>query len=270
MTLSHNMGSSPLTAMRGLSLLAEFGGSCYGSYKTDRYPNYTGLHLWVIMRLFYYTFAFFLLRNPAGVIAKYLLRKNIGNDLLGSTPVQSLVLRDETGTSEIINDINLFTPPDSATDPSFFLPELSESDDLCPMETSLEDDEGGSFELSDSEALWTRGLENEDPGPFSGSSDLQCRRRRTKPKKPKKEVVPQEPSLWPLVYPEVPEGRCPDLIRPIAACCAGRDGMKPLDCWPCTSGLINDTLLETNRRKLVFGSAGAWLGISIAVGASIR
>lgn len=243
MTLSHNTESSPLTVMRGLSPWAELGGSCYGSYKTDGYPNCVGIHLQVVMRLFHYTFIFFLLRSLAGVTAKYLMRKNVGNDLLGSTPVQSLVSRSETHASEIINDNNFFTPSGNANDPSIFLPEISESDDLCPMDISLGDDDGASFESSDSEALLTRSLEDENLGPLAESNDLQCHQRRTKPKKPKKEVVPQEPSLWPLVYPEVPEGRCPDLFRSLATCCAARDGMKPLDCWPCTFGLANDSLI---------------------------
>lgn len=196
------------------------------------------------MRFFQHTFVVFLLGNSAGVIARHLMIKSIGNDLLDSTPVQSLVSRLETRASEIVNDINLFTPSGGAADHSIFLPEISESDDLCPMQTSLLDDEGGTFESSDSEGLWTRGLENEDLGPLAESNDRQCHQGMTNPKKPNKEVVPQVPSLWPLVYPEVPEGRCPDLIRPIATCCAARDGTKPLDCWPCTFGLVNDCLLQ--------------------------
>lgn len=181
------------------------------------------------MRFIHCTFVFCLLRNPIEVIAIYLMKKNIENDLLDSSPAPSF-------GPQMTNDMDLFTPFSGASDSSIFLPEISESDVFCLRQASLDDDEGTPFALSDSEALWARGLEDEDFGPFAGSSDLQCQQRRTKPKKPKKEVVPQEPSLWPLVYPEVPEGRCPDMIRPIAACCAGRDGMKPFDCWPCTLG----------------------------------
>lgn len=191
------------------------------------------------MRFFHYTFVYFLLRNPPEVIAKHLAKKNIGNVLLDSMAAPSLVSHHETRADEIITDIDLFTPSTDATDSSIFLPELSESNDPCLMEASLQDDGGGSFELSDSAALRTRGLEDEDLGPFVESNDLQCHSRRTKPKRPKKKVVPQEPSLWPLVYPEVPEGRCPHLIRPIATCCAGRNGMNPFDCWPCMFGFVN-------------------------------
>ena len=101
------------------------------------------------MRFYHYTLVSFLLRNPAGVTAKYLMRKNVGNDLLGSTPVQSLVSRPETHASDIVNDINIFTPSGDANDPSIFLPEISESYDLCPMDFSLGDDERDSFESSD-------------------------------------------------------------------------------------------------------------------------
>ena len=114
---------------------------------------------------------------------------------------------------------------------------MSDLGDLCPMEVGLEDDEGGFFELSDSEELWMRDLHLEDLGPFVESNDLQCQWREAKLKKPKKVVVPQEPSLRPLVYPQVPEGQCPDLFRPIAACCAGRNVMNPFDCLPCTLGV---------------------------------
>ena len=221
------------------------------------------------MRFIQYMFVFFLLRNPTEVIAKYLRKKNIENDLFDSTPVPSLVSNHETIAPQMMDD-DLFTPSSGTSDFSIFPPEMSESDDACLRQASIDDDEGASSELSDSEALWARGLEDEDLGPFAGSNDLQCHQRRTKPKKPKKEVVPQEPSLWPLVYPEVPQGRCPDVIRHIAACCASRDGMNPFDCWACTLSLVNDTLLKLIFPKLMFGSAGAWLGISIAVGRSIR
>lgn len=191
------------------------------------------------MQFIYYAFVSFLLRNPLGVATNSLVTTNIENDALDSTPV-SLFPDHEARSNGKMDDVDLFAPSAGATDPSIILPDMSSLDDPCPIGVSLEDNEGGSFELSDSDALWMRGLEDEDLGPLVESNDLQCRRRGTKPKKPEKdEVVPQEPSLWPLVYPELPNGQCPDLTRPVATCCTGRDGLNPFDCWPCMSCFVN-------------------------------
>lgn len=223
------------------------------------------------MRFIYYTFVLFLPRNPSRAVAKYLARENTGNDMLDSTPVPLFVSHHEARFYETIDDdTDLFAPSTDAIDSSIFLPDMSHLDDPCSMKTSLEVDEGGSFDLSDSEELWIRGWEDEDFGPLVDSTDLQCRSRGFQPRKPKKEVVPQEPSFSPLEFPELSSGRCPDLIRPIATCCTGRDGMSPFDCWPCTSGFVDDPLHELICLKSTFGSAGAWWDISTAVGRSIR
>lgn len=178
------------------------------------------------MQLIFYVFVSFLFRNPLGVAAKPLATADVEDDLFDTTPGSLF------STYETLDDgtMDLFAPSTSATD--ITLPDMSGLDDSCPIDISLEDDEGGSWEL---EALEARSLEHEGLDLLVESSDVQCIRRGATAKKPKKKAVvaPKEPSLWPLIYPEVPNGQCPYPIRPIAVCCTGRDGMNPFDCWPC-------------------------------------
>lgn len=205
-----------------------------------------GNHLPIIMRIIYYILGFLLPRSHSGAIAKYLVKEKIRNDLLDSTPTSSFASYHETHVHEVRDDMSLFIPSTGAIDSPIFPTEWSDLDDPCPMEFGPQDDEEDLLEWSDPETLWVRGLDDEDLSLLAENNDQQCRwRRRTKPKQPE-EALPSEPNLWPLVYPEIPTGRCPDPMRPIASCCAGRDGTQPFDCWHCGSGFVNFTLQESN------------------------
>lgn len=173
----------------------------------------------VIMHFIFHAFVSFLLGNPLGLAAKPLAAADIEDDLFDSTP-GSLFATHEVLHDGTMNDVDLFATHASGLD------------DYCPTDVSLEDEEGGSWDL---ETLETRGLEERGLDLLVESSDLQCIKRGAGPNKPKKKdvVVPKAPSLWPLVYPELPNGQCPYPMRPLAVCCTGREGTNPFDCWPC-------------------------------------
>jgi hypothetical protein len=183
-----------------------------------------------------FAFAFFYLRI---VITKPLAIAFTEDNVSIETSDPSLVPDDEVFPDGRLDDIALFAPSIGVVDSSIDLTDLSGVDASCPNDVSLGTDETISFEPSNSDDLVAKDVENERLSfLLARSSDQECADRNTKPEKPDSGAATlQVPLLWPLLYPKENRGQCSDPLRPIAVCCAGRNGISPFDCWACTRGI---------------------------------